>query len=160
MSGLEVIGLVLAIWPLVVNGITIYKSVKSSQGWSLLLQEFRIEKTLYVEFVCRLLASDISEADLHQLGTGNKLNQALWEDESLKNSLRGRLGPEKLEIVVSALEEMNKILTSLTERFGVNKSLLVCLGLPQTIIQALSSNLYLNRRRRPTTAGFVKAFGT
>lgn len=126
MSGFEVVGVILAVWPLVINGIQLYKSCKAGQGWSLLLTEFKTEGIIYTEFVCHLLAADVSEADLRQLTARNKPNQGLWKDKKLNNGLKERLGVDKSEVVISTLEEMDKLLTSLTRRFGVDQVELVC----------------------------------
>lgn len=126
MSGFEIVGVVLAVWPLVINGIQLYKSCRAGQGWGLLLTEFKTEGIIYTEFVCHLLASDVSEADLRQLTTRSKPNQGLWRDKKLNDGLKERLGVDKSDVVISTLEEMDKLLTSLTRRFGVNQVELVC----------------------------------
>lgn len=125
MSGFEVVGLVLAIYPLVINGIQFYKACKSGQGWGLLLQEYKTEQIIYTEFVYHLLASDISEADLRQLTTRKKPNQGLWRDKKLNDGLQERLGKDKSEVVISTLEEMDKLLISITKRFGISEAELV-----------------------------------
>jgi hypothetical protein len=116
MSGFEAIGLVLGIYPLVVNGLQLYKSAKNGQEWDLLHDEFRTEEIIYVECIQHLLASDISEADLLQLSTRDKPNQALWEDAALGNSLRNRLGHEKSPMVHKTLQEMDMLLTTLNDK--------------------------------------------
>jgi hypothetical protein len=116
MSGFECIGGVLFLWPLVVKGIQVCKGAKSGQGWELLFDEFKTEEVIYVECIQHLLQADTSEADLLQLTSREKPNEFLWKDSALHNSLRNRLGPEKSDIVLKTLREMDGLLTTLYEK--------------------------------------------
>src|ERR1700749_2501987 len=104
MSGFEAIGVVLGAYPLIVHGLQLYKGAKNGQDWELLYDEFRTEEIIYVECVRHLLESDTSEADLLQLSTREKPNQALWKDPALDRSLRNRLGDEKSQMVLKTLQ--------------------------------------------------------
>jgi hypothetical protein len=116
MSEFEAIGLVLRTYPLIVQVLQLYKGANNAQDWELLYDEFGVEEIIYVECVRHLLASDISEADLLQLSTRDKPNQALWKDPALDRSLRSRLGDEKSPIVLKTLQEMDNLLATLNER--------------------------------------------
>ena len=108
--------MVLGVWPLVVNGLQLYKAAKTGPDWDLLLDEFKTEEIIYVECIRHLLASDTSEADLLQLSQRDKPNQHLWRDPALHNSLRNRLGHEKSPVVLKTLQEMDKLLSTLNEK--------------------------------------------
>ena len=125
MSGFECVGGVLILWPLVAKGLELYKAAKSGQGWELLYDEFRTENTIYIECVRLLLQSDTSEADLLQLTSREKPNQLLWKDLALSNSLRNRLGHEKSLIVLKTLQEMDKLLTTLSEKLKSHENAFV-----------------------------------
>jgi len=116
MSGFEAIGVVLGAYPLIVHVLQLYKGAKNGQDWELLYDEFRVEEIIYVECVRHLLASDTSEADLLQLSTRDKPNQALWKDPALGRSLHSRLGDEKSPMVLKTLREMDNLLTTLNEK--------------------------------------------
>lgn len=122
MSGFEAIGLILAVWPLVVNGLQLYKAAKNGQGWDLLCDEFRVEEFLYIDCVRHLLAADVSEGDLLQLTSRDKPNQHLWNDPVLHKSLEKRLGRERTTMVLKTLQEMDTILSSLAEKFTVHEN--------------------------------------
>jgi len=118
MSGFEVIGVVLAIWPVVVNGLAMYKATKDGRAYGTLLNELRTEEFVYREFVQHLLQADVPEADLVQLTDRKRSNVGLWKDRALNFSLERRLGHEKSKLVQETLVKMEKLLVSLGEKLG------------------------------------------
>jgi hypothetical protein len=141
MSGFEVIGVILGIWPAVANRLTMYKATREGRGYGLLLNELRIEEIIYREFVYHLLQGHIPEADLVQLTDGKRSNSAIWKDRALHFSLERRLGHEKYRIVLETLEEMDKLLVSLGEKLGgiddvrfLSNLVVICRTIPIYII--------------------------
>lgn len=118
MSGFEVIGVVLGVWPVVVNALTLYKATKDGRGYGLLLNELKTEEVVYREFVKLLLQADVPEADLVQLTDRKRSNVGLWKDRGLHFSLERRIGHEKSKLVLATLVEMDKLLVSLSEKLG------------------------------------------
>ncbi len=132
MSGFEAIGLILGVYPLIINGLQLYKAAKNGPDWDLLFDEFRTEEIIYVECIRHLLASDTSEADLLQLSTRKKPNQHLWKDPALHNSLQNRLGHEKSPMVLKTLKEMDKLLATLNERLKSHEIVLASKPFPDS----------------------------
>jgi hypothetical protein len=120
MSGFEVIGLVMSVWPLVVNAADMYKASKDSRGADLLRNELDTEEFIFRQFVHGLLSSDVTDTDLIQLSDRNRPNAGLWRDRELHSKLEKRLGPEKSKIVLTSLREMDKLLTSLRDKLASN----------------------------------------
>jgi hypothetical protein len=118
MSGFEVIGVVLGVWPVVLNALAVYKATKDGRGYGLLLNELRTEEIVYREFVQQLLQSDVPESDLVQLTSRKRSNVGLWQDKGLHFGLERRLGLEKSKIVLETLVEMDKLLVSLSDKLG------------------------------------------
>ena len=118
MSGFEVIGVVLGVWPVVLNGLALYKATKDGRAHSLLLNELKTEEIVYREFVQHLLQANVPEADLVQLTDRKRSNVGLWKDQALHFRLERRLGEEKSRIVRETLAEMDKLLASLGEKLG------------------------------------------
>jgi hypothetical protein len=116
MSGFEVIGLVLGVWPLVVNALSVYKDVKNGSGWEVLLQEFRTERIIYLEFVGNLLAPDLLDGDALELIGQKTATFARWDDIELHSRLEERLGAEKSNLVRTTVQEMERLLANLNER--------------------------------------------
>jgi hypothetical protein len=115
MSGFESIGLILGVWPLLLNSLQLYKTAKNGSDWDLIVDEFRTEEIIYEECVRHLL-SDTSEVDLLELGNKDKPNQALWNDAGLHGRLHNRLGHEKASIVLKTLQDMEIILMRLHQK--------------------------------------------
>lgn len=116
MPGFEAIGVVLGAYPLIVHGLQLYKGAKNGQDWEPLYDEFRTEEIIYIECVRHLLAADISEADLLRLSTRDEPSQTMWKDPALDRSIRNRLGDERSLMVLKTLQEMDKLLTTLSEK--------------------------------------------
>lgn len=111
--------MVLGVWPVVVNALSLYKATKDGRAYGLLLNELRTEEMVYREFVLLLLQADVPEADLVQLTDRKRSNVGLWKDKSLHFSLERRLGgQEKSKLVLETLVEMDKLLVSLSEKLG------------------------------------------
>lgn len=127
MSGFEAIGVVLAVWPLVVNGIQVYKLARSGQGWDLLYDQFVTEQVIYQECVLHLLAPELSESDLAQLIQGDKPNGPLLKDPAVTRGLEGRLGQQKSQIVLKTIQSMDSLLQLLKEKMQSHEIPLVYL---------------------------------
>jgi hypothetical protein len=80
-----------------------------------LLSQFRTEDIIYNECVRHLFPFNNSEADFPQLSIRGKPNQLLWKDPPLADSLLNRLGYEKSHLALKALQEIEKLLTTLNE---------------------------------------------
>ena len=118
MSGFEVIGVVLGVWPLLINAVALYKATKDGRRAERLRTQLDTEEFIFRQFVHDLLSSDVAEADLMQLSDRNRPNTGLWSDRGLHSKLETRLGPIRSTIVLSSLVEMDKLLTSLRDKLA------------------------------------------
>ncbi|RFU32311.1 hypothetical protein B7463_g4031, partial [Scytalidium lignicola] len=141
MSGFEAIGLVLAVWPLVVNGFALYKTAKGGLGMELLVNRVKMEEAIYEDFVCHLLAADVSEAELIQLSDKEKPDLLMWKNETLHVKLRERLGEKKSQIVLTTCREMNRILTDLRSQLDVDSNIPTSHGRIRNSLRYLRHNL-------------------
>lgn len=123
MSGFEVLGLILGVWPLVVNGFTLYKTANGGLGTALLVHRLKIEETIYEDFVCHLLAADVTETELVQLSDREKPDLQLWKDPALHAKLHKRLGEKKSAIVLTTCERMRDSLTYLRKQLDVESNI-------------------------------------
>ena len=114
MSGFEIVGLVLAVYPLIGTAIQAYKTAKTgrSRASSLALW-LRIEQSLFRQFVHKLLAPNVSEAELVLLQDPTSSNLILWKDPSLHTKLANRLGLEISGTIIETLHEVHVLLSSL-----------------------------------------------
>ena len=74
MSGLEVAGLILGIYPLVGGAVSVYKATKTSKPAAALIRRLKTEEVIYRQFVRNLIAPDISEEGIHML-----MGQETWD---------------------------------------------------------------------------------
>src|SRR5436305_13527951 len=120
MLGFEIVGVILAIWPMVKTAVALHKARKNGRENDLLLHQLDTEELIFRESVHRLLASDVSEAELIQLSDSNRPNVDLWKNEALQSNLKRRLGHDKSKTVLKTLEEMGGLLESLREKLDSN----------------------------------------
>jgi len=118
MSGFEIVGLVMAAWPMVVNGVSLCKATMGPRGAKSLRAQLDTEEFIFRQFVRDLLSSDVADADLVQISDSNRPNTSFWKNRGLHSKLEARLGPDGTKIVRSSLEEMDKLLTSLRDKFA------------------------------------------
>lgn len=113
MSGFEVAGLILAVYPLLVNTVYVYKAAKSSQAVDQLARKLKTEATIYKQFTTKLLACVSLQ----------EVNQEAWQDENLQSQLMESLGSDRAELVLQDLHEMDELLKTLnTEISNMNRS--------------------------------------
>ena len=119
MSGFEIVGLVLAIYPVIGTAIQTYKTVKSgSSRVASLAKWLRVEQSLFGKFVHDLLAPNVSEAELVILKDPKSSNIELWKNPTLQTKLEHRLGSEIAEVVIETLQEVNQLLRSLHDELS------------------------------------------
>ena len=122
MSGFEVIGVILGVYPLIVNALEVYKATKAGKQALSLARNLKTEEIIFGEFVYHLLAPNVSEADLVRLKDPTSPDLDLWKNITLQANLRDRLGSEKAGVVVEALQEINELLRSLQDELSPTKS--------------------------------------
>ncbi|MCJ1467361.1 hypothetical protein MMC07_005985 [Pseudocyphellaria aurata] len=114
MSGFEIVGLVLASYPLLITAVAVYNETRSDRGARRLVRSLKTEEAIFNNFLHRLLQPPIiSEAELALLIDPASPDLELWKDTKLQNRLEARLGHENASIVVDILWEIHKILGSL-----------------------------------------------
>src|SRR5947207_10342105 len=115
MTEFNVLGVVLAMWPVISSTVALYTATKVGRAADLLLHELEVEEMIYREILINLLSSDVPEADLIQLIDGPKPNLGPWKDKALHTSLERRLGT-KSQVVLEILKEMENTITTLNEK--------------------------------------------
>jgi hypothetical protein len=114
MSGLEVLGLILGIYPVIGNVLSIHRALKSG-GAKRFFRILEVEQVIFSEFVHNLLASELSETDLALLRDGNPSELDIWKNKDLLSKVNRRLGPKTSELVLSTLHDINELLQKLRE---------------------------------------------
>jgi hypothetical protein len=127
-GGIEVIGLVLALYPLVVDAWHARKAVESGVEVNQMIQRLKTEQIIYNEFIQHLVGSSISEAERARLkrvspGQGN----GCWDDPELQSDLKKRLGFEKMQNVLTLVGNIHVLLEAMREGLPGAGRMFVCL---------------------------------
>lgn len=109
MSGFEVIGLVLAFYPVVLD---VYKKCKG-EGIEKAIRRLEIERFLFDDFVSRLLGPDLQleEGQLLRLKSSKDLN--CWKENDLQAKLEHRHGFVKTKHVISLINDLHTSLQAI-----------------------------------------------
>ena len=119
MSGFEIIGVILGVYPLIVDALALYKATKAGKGAAALTRNLKTESIIFGEFVYNLLAPNVSLDELTRLKDPRSPDLELWKDATLHAHFKDRLGPKKAGVVVEILREIHALLKSLELELSV-----------------------------------------
>lgn len=118
MSGFEVVGVILGLYPIIGTVLKAYKASKGGKGAQQLIRVLKVEELIFGEFVHHLLAPNVSEAELVLLKASSSHDPLLWTNAAA--SMTRRLGLEKARLIVEILQEMCILLRSLQGELSTN----------------------------------------
>lgn len=118
MSGIEVVGLALGVWPVVVNLAEIYKASKEGFPMRVLTMNIVLYERIFKQSVLKLLQGDeeLSEKDRIGLVNGDENFATIWKDPEFVDRLKRRLDAQMFDLVQHKMEEVFKLLTSLKKK--------------------------------------------
>lgn len=118
MSGIEVVGLVLGVWPVVLNVIDAWKATKGGMPEQSLSVSIRSYARVYRDAISKLLQGDenLTEKDRIGLLNGEKDFASLWKDSEFIARLQRRLDDEAFAILQHKTVEISKILQNLQKK--------------------------------------------
>lgn len=109
MSGIEIVGVILALYPIALDLAKGYRKMK----WNdlELHRALLVAGQLYDKTVKDLLTSAVSYEEMQRLVPSHgPVNHELWKDAGLQQKLRDRLGPHKFPLAMRHLTEMKTLL--------------------------------------------------
>ncbi|KAK0732234.1 hypothetical protein B0H67DRAFT_640528 [Lasiosphaeris hirsuta] len=108
MSGIEVLGVVLGLIPVVAR---LAKQYEMMSGSGDLSRNIRVEDAMYDQTCRGLLRSAVSAEELRRLTPSRgHIDQGLWESPELRQKLLDRLGLVKMKLTLELLTEMRALL--------------------------------------------------
>ena len=113
MSGFEIVGVIFAVYPCIVDALALYKNTKAGKGAASLSRNLKTESIIFGDFVYHLLTPSVSDDEYARLKDPKSPKLGVWENPELQSHLRYRLGAERAEVVVEILQEIKTILHSL-----------------------------------------------
>lgn len=111
MSGFEVIGVILGLYPIIGTALVAYKATKGGKGAKKLIRDLKVEKVIFRDFVHNLLAPNVTEAELVRLKDLDCHDATSWTNAAV--AATGRLGLEKATLIIEILLEICDLLKSL-----------------------------------------------
>lgn len=118
MSGFEIAGLLLGVYPIVLGAINVYKATKSGRAAAVLIRRLKTEEVVYRQFVQKLLISNVSQEQVQKLLDRKSPDMKSWKDSTLNRKLGDRLGSDKADLILEILREMDKLLKDLNTEFS------------------------------------------
>jgi hypothetical protein len=128
MSGFEIVGLLLGLYPIVVDAVSVYKATKTGRAATSLIRKLRIEEVIYRQFVHKLLAPNVEGEDIYQLYFNQQPPDIdRWQAVALNQKLRLRLGSDKADLILQILREIDNLLKDLnTELSSISRGMVIC----------------------------------
>ena len=117
MSGIEVAGIVLAVFGALVNGVGGYNEVVTGRDVSLLVDSLENNKIIFSNSIEHLLRSIVSADELTRLL--NDTTGSLWADSGLNQRAIANLGPNARRIL-QKIDEIRKTIVQLQRKLPVS----------------------------------------
>jgi hypothetical protein len=125
MSGFEVVGVILAVYPIIVNTLQLYKETTESKLARSLEKSLKAEEFLY-DGVVASLASCAGYGD-DEVTDNMKIRQdAFWKDDEIHAKLSKSLGERKARLVLDILQEIKQDLDAINVEVSNKAAILVC----------------------------------
>ena len=118
MSGFEIVGVILGVYPVLQGILEVYKATKGRKGAVSLARQLMTEEIIFQEFVDHLVSPTLSDTGTFYHRSLAPLDLTKWRSEKLKDDIRARLGPAKAENLLAILEEIWDLLNSLQEELA------------------------------------------
>ncbi|ETI22748.1 hypothetical protein G647_06824 [Cladophialophora carrionii CBS 160.54] len=112
MSGFEVVGLILALYPVVADAVAYYRGVRSGDIIHDLVEEVRAERVIFSHSIQHLCLSQVSGTDVVGVVDPQSEIFALWQQSSFLNKL---LASHAAEATTAILETLKSIHSELQQ---------------------------------------------
>lgn len=113
MSGFEVIGLVLALYPMILDGIKAYQTVKTGQGIKDLVAEVKGEQIVFHNHLADLLGPLVPCQDITPFLDPKSKQFSRWKNVQFLNSIESTYGQDKGSFLLFTLKEIKKELDAI-----------------------------------------------
>ncbi|TDZ25528.1 hypothetical protein Cob_v001986 [Colletotrichum orbiculare MAFF 240422] len=108
MSGIEAVGLVFGLWPIVASLVKGYRATKGGEEWAVFSNDLRIQETVYRGCVRRLFQDNEEFAD-----EGQDLDFSSWKSSARRQHLTKRIGADNFAALESVLDRIERLLKGL-----------------------------------------------
>lgn len=119
MSGVEIVGLALAVFPLVIEGVERYHGVITGRDIKYLTESLKNNEQIFKNSVENLLRSSVESDELTVLL--DNLQGTQWKDPKLERQVVDHLGQEA-ESILKKIKEIHDTVFKLQKRLPVRKA--------------------------------------
>ena len=126
MSGFEVVGLVLAIYPMLIDGIRTYQKLRSGQLLADLLKDVLEEQIVFHNWIGHLLMRSVPAQELRDLLDHNSAAFARWHDHRLHQIIEQSYGRVQASFLLETLADVHGELERIKGDLSTLKSSAVC----------------------------------
>ena len=154
MSGFEIVGLLLGLYPIVIQAVNVYKATKSGRAAVSMFRKLKTEEVIYRQFVQKLLAPNVQDDDPYQLYLNQvPSNLDPWKSVTLNQKLRLRLGSDRADLILQILEDIDVLLKDLnTELQSIGRGMVrrrrVCSKLCSDLIVCYGADTKIGSARK------------
>jgi hypothetical protein len=144
MSGIEVVGLVLGVWPVMLNLLDAWKATKGSLPQDSLTASVRAYSRVYRDAISKLLQDEnISDKDRIGLLKGENEFSSIWKNDEFQARLRNRIDDEAFECLHNKSREIFNILQLLKDKIDKKEldvvSSSACLIMPWNLVLTMAA---------------------
>jgi hypothetical protein len=127
MAGFEITGLLLGLYPIVIDAVNLYKATKTGRAAASLIRKLKTESMIYSQFVRKLLAPNVPDEEIDRFLKQEPPDLNRWQAVMLDQKLRCRLGPETANLILEILREIEMLLKDLkTELSSISRGMVTC----------------------------------
>ena len=115
MSGFEVVGVVLALFPVVVDGVRTWKQVNSGQPLEHLIRDIITEQMIFRCWLGRLLMPAVRVEALKEMLDPKSDKYGRWKDPCLRTAIEQAFGFATTDFLLSTFDDIHKELRAIQE---------------------------------------------
>jgi hypothetical protein len=113
MSGFEVVGVVLALYPIILHGVRTYKQLRSFQPLEYLIKDILAEQIIFRSWIGHLLIPSVPVEALRDMLDPNSSKFGRWQDPGLKSAIEQSFGTTTTAYLLVTLNDIHKELCAI-----------------------------------------------
>lgn len=113
MSGFEVVGVVLALFPIIVDGVRTYKHLTSGQSLEYLIKDILAEKIIFRSWIEHLLMPSVPVEALRDMLDPKSKKFGRWQDPGLQSAVQQSFGITTTAYLLATLNSIHQELCAI-----------------------------------------------
>ena len=113
MSGFEIAGIVLALFPIIVDGVRTYKHLTSGQSLEYLIKDILAEQIIFRSWIGHLLMPSVPVEALRDMLDPKSNKFGRWQDPGLQSAVQQSFGTITTAYLLATLNDIHKELCAI-----------------------------------------------